>query len=98
MLVPMRMELEGLSARDAVDAVLRENLHGLELDPRCIEVAAFALALAAWTCPGAEGYRLLPEMNLACSGLAPNAAKEQWTALSEQAAAAGGLPYELHPL
>ena len=69
MLVPMRMELEGLSARDAVDAVLRENLHGLELDPRCVEVAAFALALAAWTHSGAEGYRLLPEMNLACSGL-----------------------------
>ena len=91
MLVPMRMELEGLSARDAVDAVLRENLHGLELDPRCVEVAAFALALAAWTYPGAEGYRLLPEMNLACSGLAPNATREQWSALSEQAAAAGGL-------
>ena len=91
MLVPMRMELEGLSARDAVDAVLRENLHGLELDPRCVEVAVFALALAAWTHSGAEGYRLLPEMNLACSGLAPNATKEQWSALSEQAAAAGGL-------
>ena len=91
MLVPMRMELEGLSARDAVDAVLRENLHGLELDPRCVEVAVFALALAAWTYAGAEGYRLLPEMNLACSGLAPNATKEQWSALSEQAAAAGGL-------
>ena len=91
MLVPMRMELEGLSARDAVDAVLRENLHGLELDPRCVEVAAFALALAAWTYSGAEGYRLLPEMNLACSGLAPNATKEQWSALAEQAAAAGGL-------
>ena len=91
MLVPMRMELEGISARDAVDAVLRENLHGLELDPRCVEVAAFALARAAWTYPGAEGYRLLPEMNLACSGLAPNATREQWSALSEQAAAAGGL-------
>ena len=91
MLVAMRMELEGLSARDAVDAVLRENLHGLELDPRCVEVAVFALALAAWTHSGAEGYRLLPEMNLACSGLAPNATKEQWSALSEQAAAAGGL-------
>ena len=91
MLVPMRMELEGLSARDAVDAVLRENLHGLELDPRCVEVAVFALALAAWTYAGAEGYRLLPEMNLACSGLAPNSTKEQWSALSEQAAAAGGL-------
>ena len=87
MLVPMRMELEDLSARDAVDAVLRENLHGLELDPRCVEVAAFALALAAWTYPGAGGYRLLPEMNLACSGQAPNATKEQWTALSGQAAA-----------
>ena len=92
MLVPMRMELEGFSARDAVDAVLRENLHGLELDPRCVEVAAFALALAAWTYSGAEGYRLLPEMNLACSGLAPNATKEQWTVFSEQAAAAGGFP------
>ena len=91
MLVPMRMELEGLSARDAVDAVLRENLNGLELDPRCVEVAAFALALAAWTFPGAERYRILPEMNLACSGHAPNATKEQWSALSEQAAAAGGL-------
>ena len=90
MLVPMRMELEGLSARDAVDAVLRENLHGLELDPRCVEVAAFALALAAWTHSGDKDYRLLPEMNIACSGLAPNATKEQWSALSEQAAAAGG--------
>ena len=91
MLVPMRMELEGLSARDAVDAVLRENLHGLELDPRCVEVAAFALALAAWTYPGAEGHRLLPELNLACSGFAPHATREQWSAPSERAAAAGGL-------
>ena len=94
MLVPIRMELEDLSAHDAVDAVLRENLHGLELDPRCVEVAAFALALAAWTYPDAGGYRSLPEMNLACSGLAPNATREQWSALSERAAAAGGLAPE----
>ena len=92
MLVPLRMAQEGLCARDAVDAVLRENLHGLELDPRCVELAAFALALAAWTYPGAEGYRPLPEMNLACSGIGPNASKEEWAALSEPAAAAGGLP------
>ena len=92
MLVPMRMALEGLNTTQAVDAVLRDNLHGLELDPRCVELAAFALALAAWTYPGAEGYRSLPELNLACSGLAPNAAKEQWIALSEGAAAAGGMP------
>ena len=92
MLVPMRMAREGLAARDAVDAVLRDNLHGLELDPRCVELAAFALALAAWTYPGAEGYRPLPELNVACSGLAPNATKEQWAALAELAAAAGGMP------
>ena len=92
MLVPMRMELEGLPVRDAVDAVLRDNLHGLEIDPRCVELAAFALALAAWTYPGAGGYRPLPEMHLACSGLAPNATKEQWIELAQQAADAGGMP------
>ena len=32
-----------------------------------------------------------PEMNLACSGFAPNASKEQWSALSDQASAASGL-------
>ena len=86
MLVPMRMASEGLTARAAVDAVLRDNLHGLELDARCVELAAFALALAAWRWPGAGGYRPLPDLNLACSGLAPNAAKEEWNALAEQAA------------
>ena len=92
MLAPMRMAREGLAARDAVDAVLRDNLHGLELDPRCVEIAVFALALAAWTYPGAEGYRPLPELNIACSGLAPNATKEQWIALARIAAAVGGMP------
>ena len=48
MLVPMRITLEGLTAAAAVDAVLRENLHGLELDQRCVAIAAFALALEAW--------------------------------------------------
>ena len=91
-LVPLRMEQEGLPVRDAVDAVLRENLHGLEIDARCVELAAFALALAAWTYPGAGGYRPLPEMHLACSGLAPNATKEQWIELAQQAADAGGMP------
>ncbi len=78
MLVPMRMEQEGLSAQEAVDAVLRENLHGLEIDPRCVELAAFALALAAWRYPDTGGYRQLPELNLACSGLSISAKKEEW--------------------
>ena len=94
MLVPMRMEREELTARDAVNTVLRENLHGLELDQRCVELAAFALALAAWCYPDSGGYRALPDMNIACSGLAPNATKEQWIALAEHAAAAGGMPPE----
>ena len=43
--------------RRACDAVLRENLFGLELDPRCTQIAAFALALAAWTYPDRMGSR-----------------------------------------
>jgi len=82
MLVPMRMERDGLSAREAVDAVLRENIHGLELDQRCVELAAFALALTAWKYPGAGGYRVLPELNVACSGLSISAKKDDWLALA----------------
>lgn len=86
MLVPMRMELEGLSARDAVDAVLRQNIHGLELDQRCVELAAFALALTAWKYPEAGGYRFLPELQVACSGLSISVKREEWLALATHAA------------
>ena len=47
-LIAMRMEEENLSTQDACDAVLRDNLFGLELDSRCTQIAAFNLALAAW--------------------------------------------------
>ncbi|MDR1313297.1 MAG: SAM-dependent DNA methyltransferase, partial [Deltaproteobacteria bacterium] len=87
MLVPMRIATEGLTAREAVDAVLRDNIHGLELDRRCVEIAAFSLAMAAWTYPGAEGYRELPELNIACSGISVGAKKEAWTALADRAPA-----------
>ena len=82
LLVWLRMQDEGLSARDACDAVLRDNLHGLELDPRCTQIAAFNLALAAWKFPGAGGYRPLPTLHIACSGLGVNARKEDWLALA----------------
>lgn len=97
MLVPLRMELEGLDARAAVDAVLRENIHGLELDARCVELAAFALALTAWRYPDAGGYRPLPEIQVACSGLSISSKKSQWLALApsnEGAQAALGALYE----
>ncbi|NCD09157.1 MAG: SAM-dependent DNA methyltransferase [Negativicutes bacterium] len=84
MLVPMRMFFEGLSARETVDRVLSENIHGLELDKRCVELAAFALAITAWKYPGAGGYRVLPELHVACSGLAVGADKEAWTSLAPE--------------
>ena len=92
LLVRLRMDEERLAPGDAIDAVLRDNLFGLEIDPRCTQIAAFNLALTAWTWPGAGGYRRLPDLNLACSGLAPNAPRDEWTRLSDDAADAGGLP------
>jgi len=82
MLVPMRMTLENLTTREATDLVLSQNIHGLEIDKRCVELAAFNLALAAWKYPEAGGYRTLPELNLACSGLAVTSKKEDWLALA----------------
>ena len=92
LLVRLRMEEERLTLPAAIDAVLRGNLFGLEIDPRCTQIAAFNLALTAWTWPGAGGYRPLPPLNLACSGIAPNATREEWSRLADEAADAGGLP------
>ena len=92
LLVRLRMEEEPLVPGAAIDAVLRDNLFGLEIDPRCTQIAAFNLALTAWTWPDAGGYRRLPDLNLACSGLAPNAPRDEWTRLSDDAADAGGPP------
>ena len=75
----MRMEEEGLDGRQAAEAVLRENLFGLELDPRCVQIAAFALALTAWK---VGGYRVLPPLNVACSGIPVGEHLETWTKLA----------------
>ncbi|WP_233253668.1 BREX-1 system adenine-specific DNA-methyltransferase PglX [Limnohabitans sp. 2KL-1] len=86
LLVPMRMAAEGLTAMDAVDLVLQDNLHGLELDARCVEIAVFALALAAWRYPDESGDSLgvradMPAPNIACCGLKVGAKSADWTAL-----------------
>ncbi len=86
LLVPMRMAAEGLTAQDAVDYVLQDNLHGLELDPRCVEIAVFALALAAWRYPDEDGNALgvradMPAPHIACCGLKLNASAADWSAL-----------------
>lgn len=79
MLRRMRMEEEGLSARDSGDAVLRDNLFGLELDARCTQISAFALALTAWK---SGGYRELPLPNVACSGISAAGRLEDWKELA----------------
>ena len=90
LLVRLRMDEERLAVDDAIRAVLRDNLFGLEIDPRCTQIAAFNLALAAWRLAGRPID--LPPLNIACSGLAPNAPLDEWVALAEEAAAAAGMP------
>ena len=84
-LVAFRMAEEGLNERDAIDAVLRDNLFGLEIDPRCTQIAAFNLAFAAWK---RTGFHALPQLNLACSGLAIGVSKAEWLKLAEKAVVA----------
>lgn len=81
-LVPMRMAEEGLSVSESCDAILRDNIFGLEIDERCTQIAAFNLALAAWSYPHTGGYRELPELNVACSGLSVGAREEEWLKLA----------------
>lgn len=76
----MRAEEEGVDLVAAQDAVLRDNLFGLELDPRCVQIAMFGLALAAWK--SGAGWRQLPVPNVACSGVPTNASAEDWAALA----------------
>jgi hypothetical protein len=78
-LVVLRLAEEKLDEATAVAAVIRDNLFGLEIDPRCTQIGAFNLALAAWR---RVGHCKLPAMNLACSGLAPNTREADWLAIA----------------
>ena len=78
-LVALRKVEEKLDEAAAVAAVITDNLFGLEIDPRCTQIGAFNLALAAWR---RVGQCRLPAMNLACSGFAPNAKQEDWLKLA----------------
>lgn len=79
MLRRMRMEEESLGEVEAAEVVVRDNLFGLEIDPRCVQIAAFAVAFAAWK---VGGYRELPLPNIACSGIAVRGQLEVWTRLA----------------
>jgi hypothetical protein len=78
-LTRMRME-EGMgTAATNIHAVLKEQIHGLELDQRCCQIGAFNLALTAWKL---AGFQPLPPLNVACCGLAPVAHLKDWVALA----------------
>lgn len=80
MLWRMRAEEESLSPLEAQDSVLRDNLFGLELDPRCVQIAMFTVALHAWKVGG--GWRELPVPNVACAGMPVNTPVDDWKALA----------------
>lgn len=55
-LAALRANEEGLTDAHAVAAVLSDNLFGLELDGRCVQIAAFAVALTAWRIGGFQPF------------------------------------------
>ncbi len=89
LLVRLRMDEEGLSTEDAVRRVLAENLHGLEIDPRCTQIAAFNVAFTAWRLVGRPIE--LGRIKVACCGLAPNATEGEWMVLADKGERAIGL-------
>jgi hypothetical protein len=95
MLWRMRAEEENLSITAAQDAVLRENLFGLELDPRCVQIATFSLAISAWK---TGGYRLLPTPNVACAGIPAKSPLSDWVSLADGDLQLEGALTRLHSL
>jgi hypothetical protein len=75
----MRIEEEGGTAAENVQAVLKDQIHGLELDQRCCQIGAFNLALTAWKL---AGFQQLPVLNVACCGLSPAAHLKDWVSLA----------------
>lgn len=80
-LAALRAKEEGLTPADAACLVLRNNLHGLELDGRCVQIAAFAVALAAWRIAG--GPVALPNPHLAWVGAPPPLSKKEMGDLAD---------------
>ena len=79
-LVALRQVEENLSSADAVIAVLQDNLHGLEIDGRCVQIAAFAVALGAWRI---GGWQTLPVPHIAWVGSPPPLPKREFVDLAD---------------
>ncbi len=76
----LRADEEGLADAAAVAAVLSDNLFGLELDGRCVQIAAFAVALTAWRIGGFQPFG--PEqVHIAWVGAPPPLDRTEFEAL-----------------
>lgn len=82
LLVTLRQVEEGTDITTTLQNVLSQNLNGLELDPRCTQIAAFNLALTAWKLNGA--WMELPPLNLACSGSGLPKKRKDWVDVAGQ--------------
>jgi len=80
-LAALRQKEEMLSPAEAAVAVLRDNLHGLELDGRCVQIAAFNVALAAWKLAGTP--IALPSPHVAWVGASPPMSRVDMAALAD---------------
>ena len=93
-LAALRRHEEGLSAGDAAVAVLRDNLHGLEIDGRWVQIAAFNVALAAWKL--ADGPSPLPSPQIAWVGAPPPMSRIEMASLANDDASLRGAFQTLH--
>lgn len=86
-LARLRMAEESLSPAESARAALRDNLHGLELDPRCAQLAGFNLALAAWKFAPDLLHESEPlTLHLACCGLQLQGTETEWQAIAQRTA------------
>lgn len=81
-LAALRVAEEGLSPGEAVASVLRDNLAGLEIDGRCVQIAAFNLSLTGWRIGGPG--TALPTPNVAWVGAPPPLPKAEFAALANR--------------
>ena len=79
-LAAIRQAEEQVTTTDAVSSVLRDNLHGLEIDGRCVQIAAFAVALSAWRI---GGWQMLPLPNIAWVGAPPPLPRQEFISLAD---------------
>ncbi len=94
-LTAIRQHEESLPATEAVAAVLRDNLHGLEIDGRCVQIAAFAVALTAWRL---GAWQALPVPHIAWVGAPPPLTKSDFVSLAGDAPELTGALGALHDL